>query len=94
MLNSRSVLKLELAERVNVEEGEGGNVGNCLWPRRFGARWFLFLRWEAVDLGEETLLFGHDKPEMLGTPASRDQGRGSGCGYKFGNHQLIVRTQY
>lgn len=55
---------------------------------------FFFLRWEAVCLGEGNgaLLFGHDKLKMLITATSGHQRRGSG--YKFGHHQLIVRTQY
>ena len=78
------------------QEWKRGNQGNCFWLKHFGEWWFLFLRWEAVGLGvgNGSLLFGHDKLEMLSTAVSGHQGRGSGCGYKFGNSQLIVRTQY
>lgn len=44
--------------------------------------------------GNGTLLFGRDKLEMLSTAVSGHQGRGSGCGCKFGKSQFIVRTQY
>lgn len=55
---------------------------------------FVFLRREAVCLGEGkgALLFGHDKLKMLITATSGQQRRGSG--YKFGHHRRIVRTQY